>query len=235
LTKWVEDIISPTILSLGEVHYEQSDSASFLQWSVSDENPDSYVIKRNGSLVKEGDWFSGAIVLEINKSSSLGRYLYILEITDISGNIATDSVIVVIEDTIAPVFLGAEYNNKTKNILWWARDRNPGTFSVLKDGKEVSSGNWVSEGLISVNAEIPKRGSCNYTIVMRDSSGNIASSTVFVLPISSSSSSFSSLWNLFYLFVVFIGISLLIIAVVVIVKNREVLITIRKEEQQINR
>jgi len=177
--RWVEDLLPPTITDLKDVCYEQTDSASILSWYAIDENPSSYIIYKDGYQEAFGSWISGQpIEIQINKSS-LRQYNYSIVVEDLAGYSVMDSVLVTIEDTLSPSLSGS-YSNESKKIVWIANDRNPSSYIVYKDGEEVASGSWVSEGDISVIVSPEKRNSLNYSIVVSDTSGNINTDSIII-------------------------------------------------------
>ena len=180
LTKWVQDTIPPTLIGLEDVQCEQLDSMFSLNWYAYDENPGFYSISRNNSIISSGNWFSGeAIGIQIDRSSPLGLYNYTIVVMDLSGSLATDSLVINIEDTISPKVSGS-YSNESNEIVWVAEDRNPASYVVYKDGEVIASGDWISEGAISVITVPEKRNSLNYTIIVRDTSGNSCSDSMII-------------------------------------------------------
>ena len=227
LTKWIKDEIVPTILDWTDMNCEQSDTTFLLYWDVYDENPFSYTISVNDSIIESGNWTSGTINYEVDLSAPLGQYNYSIVVEDLSGNIAEDSLIVTIEDTTIPTVRGL-YADNGLVINWTATDRNPSTYIIYKDGEEISSGNWVSDGLISINIELPETGSYNYTIVFRDTSENICSSSVIVVPFATDPTETptptppgTGMGNMFFLLIVFIIIMLLIIATIILIQKKD--------------
>ena len=221
LTKWIKDETAPTIPHWADMNYEQSDTTSLLYWSVYDENPDSYTISVNDSIIEFGNWTSGTIDFEVDLSAPLGQYNYELWLTDLSGNSASDTVIVTIEDTIAPVLYGS-YSNDSKTISWVAEDRNPCSYVIYKDGEQVSFGSWISEGEISIVVSPEKRNSLNYTIIVKDTSGNFNTDSVIILPLSQGDNGEVIAFPWLTILMVVVGLAFLattIILVVLIRKN----------------
>lgn len=186
LTKWVYDVIPPTLNDISNVHYEQSDSIFNLRWFPHDENPTSYTIFKNSYEIESGNWTSGEVIeVEIDRSSALGQYNYTIVVGDLSGNTAIGVCIVTIEDTTSPT-LSSSYSNDTKIIVWVAEDRNPGSYFILKDNNQISSGSWISGAKISTTVIPEKKNSLNYTIIVLDTSGNVVSSSVIIPSVGSS-------------------------------------------------
>ena len=228
LAKWAQDEISPILLNnLKDVSLEQSDSVFSLNWYVSDENPSSYVVYKDGEEISSGDWLSEQVIgIKIDQSISLGEYNYTMIATDFSGKTVSDTVIVTVEDTIAPHFLSVQYANDSNTITWIAEDRNPSSYVVYKDGEEISSGDWLSEGKITVVVIPEKRSSLNCTIVVWDTSGNSYSDSVIVPALLGSSTNivFSFSWlNIFLVIVGLATLASLIFLFVFLRKRQDVL------------
>ena len=225
LTKWIYDVELPTLNDYADVCYEQSDSVFSLRWYAYDENPTSYLVYKNGRTVDSGNWTSGeAIEIEIDQSSALGQYNYTIIVEDLSGNIASDSVMVTIQDTIAP-YIRDDINDNV--IIWNINDRNPGSYEVYKNGLSVLSGDWVDNGNISI--DITDNG--NYTIVAKDTSNNMAKGIVIIDYISTPSSVNSSdtstvfapnniLSYILYLVILLVPV-LLIVIIILLRRGRE--------------
>ncbi len=176
LTQWIYDHSPPTIKRPSDISYEQADSLANLTWSASDENPESYTVKRNGSQIDSGGWEGGNITVPVNRSQSLGDYRYTVEIEDIVGHTAQNSCIVTIRDTTAPQILSATYSNATGEISWSAQDRNPASYVIYKNDQEVDSGSWSSGEQLTYTPQ--STGDFNLTVM--DSSGNRESAIIDV-------------------------------------------------------
>ncbi len=179
ITKWADDTVPPTLSSLEDVHYEQAESGFYLTWSAYDENPSTFTIYKDEEEISSGNWVSGEAIIVQGYKSSLGQYNYSIVVKDSAGKTASDSCLVIIEDTTIPVLHG-NYLNDTGIITWSAYDKNPESYDIYKGGELVSSGSWVSGGDISIVADIPDEGFYNYTIVIRDSSGNVNSNSIII-------------------------------------------------------
>ena len=225
LTKWVQDTIEPILNDINDdIRCEQTDGVFFLNWYAYDENPDFYTVSRDNYIVESGSWISGeTISVQVNKSSALGGYNYSIILTDLSGNMATDSCIVTIEDTTSPR-LSCKYANDSNVIVWVAEDRNPSSYSVYTDDEELFSGSWISGEEISIVASPDKKSSLNYTIVVRDTSGNLNSHSVIVPALSGTTTSpLFSWWEVLLVLVGIAFIATITILVVLIKKNHLVL------------
>jgi len=92
---------SPTISSISDFGYELEFSPLVLEWDVSDENPASFMLYRNGSLVDYGAWTSGLLQLEAPLPGP-GTYEFDIVVYDLAMNAVNDSVIITATDTTSP-------------------------------------------------------------------------------------------------------------------------------------
>ncbi|MGY5878668.1 MAG: NosD domain-containing protein [Candidatus Thorarchaeota archaeon] len=91
----------PTLSAISDFEYELEHTPLMLEWDVSDENPASFMLYRNGSLIDYGAWTNGPLQIEVPNSGP-GVYEFTLAIYDLAMNSVNDSVIITITDTTAP-------------------------------------------------------------------------------------------------------------------------------------
>jgi parallel beta-helix repeat protein len=100
---WLEvhDTVSPLVEGMGSYEYEGGSLGHLITWNVSDYAPNSYVVFRNGTEVKSGNWSTGQIVVSVD---GLNPYLYnyTIVLDDTSGNPNSDTVTVIVTDTLTP-------------------------------------------------------------------------------------------------------------------------------------
>ena len=178
----VGDTTSPRISGEEDIFYEQKYVEDYgrLVWYTYDENPSTYIVCKNGEVILSGNWTNATITCPINRWN-LGQYIYKIIVRDLYGNIASDEVIVTIQDTISPVLRWGIHSYDSQTINWTATDNNPASYAIYKNGEIVLSGNWTSGELISIKeVEVPKEGFYNYAIVVVDTSGNSISDGIDV-------------------------------------------------------
>ncbi|MGQ4915265.1 MAG: hypothetical protein ACP6IU_11075 [Candidatus Asgardarchaeia archaeon] len=157
-------------------------------WTLSDDFPDFYELKRNGTVVVTGSYESGdSIKYNI---SALDAGFWELEFTayDRAGHSKTVLSNVTIYASEAPVFIyepSSPYTmteGSTGNVLnWTATDRFPANYEIYVDGSLVASGNWNSGVEITYNIDHLTEGNYTVRIVVYDQVGNSAESTVNVI------------------------------------------------------
>jgi parallel beta-helix repeat protein len=94
----VADTIPPYVDSPDDFQYESGTTGHNITWSPSDPNPVSYEILRNGTKTDSGPWDGSDIEISID-GLDLGNYNFTIVVLDISGNTASDTVMVSVVDT----------------------------------------------------------------------------------------------------------------------------------------
>jgi large repetitive protein len=116
----------------------------------------------------------------------LGTHNFTIVISDSSGNIASHTVFVHVDDTTSPVITNSptdftyEYGSSSNELSWTATDSHPYQYYLYQNGTQIIISDWISGTPITSNVDSLNLGTHNFTIVIYDSSGNIAFHTVFV-------------------------------------------------------
>ncbi len=184
-TIFVRDTLLPILDSPNDITYEQGADSHNISWTSVDIHPGTYIIYENNVEIESGSWFSDVAITVNVDGLTPGTYDYTIVVFDTSNNSATDTVIVTVEDTTAPVLTTPagviyEQGETGNNITWTATDYNPETYIVYRDGIEIASGTWTSNNPITVNVDGLLPGSYDYTIVVADMYGNSVSNTIIV-------------------------------------------------------
>ena len=173
----VVDTTPPGVSAPLDATYQQRSSGNKISWTGTDLNPGFYSVYINGSLYQDGTWISNtAVQIPIN-TSSLGFFDYSIQFNDTSGNIASDTVIIHIIDTIAPTVSGpSSYpiyveGSMSNFIDWVATDLNPNYYDIFRQETLVATGGWLSGSTIHYNIDGLSKGTYNFTLVAYDESG----------------------------------------------------------------
>ncbi|MGY5873441.1 MAG: hypothetical protein RTV72_14415 [Candidatus Thorarchaeota archaeon] len=186
-TVWVTifDGTRPLINSPDNITYNEGQTGFDISWTPSDLHPVSYVIYKDSIEIKSGLWNSSSEAITINLDSlGFGVYNFTVAVFDIGGNLVSDEVSVIILDATLPILdspADFQYEQLTSGhgITWTPTDLNPASYSIYRNGVIVNSGGWNGSSVfIVVDWLIP--GQYNYTLVVFDHGGNIASDTVIV-------------------------------------------------------
>ncbi|MHA1493795.1 MAG: SBBP repeat-containing protein, partial [Candidatus Thorarchaeota archaeon] len=95
----VIDTDNPLISHPIDISYVEDTTGHSIAWEVSDDNPEAYIVYRDGTQVDDGQWDGFDIAINIDGLNS-GVYNYTLVVIDGSHNQASDTVTVTVTPTI---------------------------------------------------------------------------------------------------------------------------------------
>jgi hypothetical protein len=98
----VVDTTAPQIDHPFDIILEHNYENISITWNPTDLKPSSYELYQNGTMVASGSWNNSQIVYHLDGLVT-GAYLYTLYVNDTSGNVATDSVLVVVNPQGIPI------------------------------------------------------------------------------------------------------------------------------------
>ncbi|MHA1273949.1 MAG: hypothetical protein ACTSQS_11000 [Promethearchaeota archaeon] len=157
------DPVAPTIEGPpSSLTFEQF-SIHTIQWNITEVNDGSYVIKRNGTIVKAGlfmNWVNVSIQVDTNFT---GYWNYTIIASDPSNNKGNHTVIIHIIDISDPIIEGISglinaEQASLRYLEWNITEINNGTYTIYRNGTVVGSGsfyNWINVS-IEVNTQIIK-------------------------------------------------------------------------------
>jgi len=176
-----------------DVILELGYSGENVSWTATDLNPSTYAILNYSSEIIAGPapWSSGVMVTyDIPDGLEIGSYIYTINFMDIFGNFNTDTVLITVQDTTAPLitnypdYLILEFGGYSgESISWTATDSNPGTYTILNGSSEIIMGPTPWSNGVMVTYDIPDGlgiGIYIYTINFTDIFGNFNLDTVFI-------------------------------------------------------
>ena len=181
----VIDTSNPFItVSPFDSNVEEGYSGQSLSWTVLDFTPNTYTIELQGTgiVVTPTLWISNTpIIYNIPGGFTIGSYIYTINITDDSGNFATDTVNFTVEDITNPVItnaandLAVEFGYSSQFVQWSATDLNPNTYTVELQGTGIVAGPTPWTPGVLITYYIPDNfavGSYTYTVNFTDDYGN---------------------------------------------------------------
>ncbi|MBY9001333.1 MAG: hypothetical protein KGD64_10485 [Candidatus Heimdallarchaeota archaeon] len=105
------DFLNPYVSDEADFGYTVGDTGNTISWDATDRFPGTYIIYKDSVFV-DADIWNSATPIEINVDGlAEGMHTYMIEITDLAGNIASDIVIV----TVNPVVL--EYSSTIGSLF----------------------------------------------------------------------------------------------------------------------
>jgi len=177
-------VLMPLIDSSSNITYVVGTTDHIIEWHALALYPSLYEVFLNTKQIESSNWNDSKISINVD-GLEVGSYNYTLVLCDSKTNNATDSVFVtVIGDTFAPLInpfedITLEYGTGIPTIVWSIYDDNPQSYSIFRNGVEVSYDLWNGSAL-EIMVDIYYLGILNYTLVVFDDYGNVANDTVFV-------------------------------------------------------
>jgi PGF-pre-PGF domain-containing protein len=182
----VTDDNAPVITHPDDMKVGQNEKVS-IEWTLTEPDPATYQVYRDDVRIKDPTSYISTqeIPVPVN-TSEIGNFTYMIQVTDKSGNNASDKVLVIVKDKIPPVIsspenMEVEQDSYKVNITWAITEQNPGMYCVLRNGDvEVPSTEYQCNENITVPINTSCLGTYNYTISADDISNNIVSDQVNV-------------------------------------------------------
>jgi len=95
-TMWVtiNDVIPPSLNNPVDISFQVGETGYVVNWAPSDNNPLTYSITMNGTIIMSGQWTSGDSLVVNLDGLAQGTFLFTIVVYDQSGNFAMDTVVV---------------------------------------------------------------------------------------------------------------------------------------------
>jgi hypothetical protein len=100
-TIWVtiNDVTPPSLNNPVDISFQVGETGYVVNWAPSDNNPLTYSITRNGTIIMSGQWTSGDSLVVNLDGLTQGTFLFTIVVYDQSGNSALDTVVVRVLET----------------------------------------------------------------------------------------------------------------------------------------
>ena len=198
----VVDTTSPSITNLDDIDVEAGSGGFSIIWVADDLNPDSFIVLKDGSEYSSGPWDGSEITVNVN-TLDVGIFNFTLLVNDTIGNVGIDTVLVNVEDTTKPIVdrpgdIQVQGGPDEYLIQWSPEDLYPDSYSVLLNGTEIIGPNDWNGSAIIVSYDGLTLGVFNYSLIVRDESGNWEIDTVIVSIIDSLSPAIEDLLDIEY-------------------------------------
>lgn len=172
----------------GTMYYEADAPTNIISWDLTANLIGSYYLYQDTVLSASGNWTTESMIQTYLPSLVLNTvYNYTIVVSDISGNTVNKTVLVTARDTIAPeiTYTGSsersfEFNTTGQTITVTATDMYPDTYVLYQNGTGSTPETWDSGTPITTSLGGLSIGGYNFTLVVKDTSGNQATQTVLV-------------------------------------------------------
>jgi PGF-pre-PGF domain-containing protein len=184
----INDNTAPKITGPDD-HTIEQDATEFIIWNIIEKNPDEYQVLRNWSLISSGTYQDREDIEISIDSSMLGTWNYTINAKDITGNMASDHVIITVADNTPPIITGPAdqkiAQNATRNIDWHIIENNPDQYIILVNGDQIGDPEpYQNDAQISFPINSSIQGISTYKLIANDTSGKFSSDEVIVTVIS---------------------------------------------------
>ncbi|MHA2029611.1 MAG: beta strand repeat-containing protein, partial [Candidatus Kariarchaeaceae archaeon] len=182
----VNDTTNPSVNSPTDAQYSEGSTGNTIDWTSTENYPETYIIYQNGSQIDTNSWTSGIPINHDINGLPKGGYNFTIIIFDASNNYVVDTVFITVVDTTNPIFVESptdlQYGEGItgNSLIWNSTDTYPGNYIIYLDDISVDTGAWTNATTISINVDGLSIGSYNYTILVVDLSGNQGIDTVIV-------------------------------------------------------
>jgi len=146
----VVDTTKPEVSHPDDITMAQGDLVE-LVWTGSDLNPSSYEVTRDGTVVMAGAWNSSSEEIVVNLSTlPAGSYIYVITLTDTSGNSVQDSVVVTVEGETTPTTPTTPTGSTTTTTTPPPTSSTTGTTSPTSGGTSGTTSQPMAGGVMVI-------------------------------------------------------------------------------------
>ncbi|MFW9849804.1 MAG: hypothetical protein ACFFF4_11730 [Candidatus Thorarchaeota archaeon] len=178
-----DDDLNPSITPLSDVTIEAWNEDASVTWSFVEHSPDTYQFISDGVIFDEGSYSGSSITISL-ASLGKGEFTCMLILTDLAGNSANDTIQITAVDTTppqinSPVDIQYLVGITGSSIHWIVSEPDPEFYEIKRNDIVLTSGPWDGSNF-TINVEGLSPGIYEYTLTLRDVSGNVATDTVIV-------------------------------------------------------
>jgi hypothetical protein len=177
----IEPSVAPTINSPADVEYEVGTTDHWIIWTPSDDYPAIYSVYLDGMTIDSGIWDGSSISVNVDGHEP-GTWEYSLIVLDSALNSNNDIVLVTVIDSISidhPDDIVYSVGATGNWINWTPVSSTPNAFAVITNDSVIDSGFWDGSP-ISINVDNLAIGVYNYSIVVINDAGGVATDWVLV-------------------------------------------------------
>ncbi|MFX0207343.1 MAG: fibronectin type III domain-containing protein, partial [Candidatus Hodarchaeota archaeon] len=162
-----------------------------ISWTPTDDDPSSYNITQDGSLVRDRAWNTSGETITIGVDGlSAGTYVYRCTVYDSAGQSAFDKVSVTVVSSVPtinfPSDISYEEGATGQSITWTPLDDDPASYNITRDCSLLRDRAWNMSGeTITIGVDGLIEGTYVYRCTVYDSAGQNAFDEVTVTVLAS--------------------------------------------------
>ena len=173
-----------------------------INWDITDEHPNTYEIRRNGTVIETDTWVNSTISIGID-GLTIGLYIFNISVSDSYGSVNYDIVFVTVSnnpppDVSSPKDMLLEYGTFGSYISWNLGDSNPGTYEISNGSAVLKSGSWTN-GSISISLNGFELGITTLTINVSDAIGAFRIDSVIITISDTTNPTINNLFDLYFI------------------------------------
>ncbi|MHA2279113.1 MAG: beta strand repeat-containing protein, partial [Candidatus Kariarchaeaceae archaeon] len=144
----VNDTTNPSVNSPTDAQYSEGSTGNTIDWTSTENYPETYIIYQNGSQIDTNSWTSGIPINHDINGLPKGGYNFTIIIFDASNNYVVDTVFITVVDTTNPIFVESptdlQYGEGItgNSLIWNSTDTYPGNYIIYLDDISVDTGAW---------------------------------------------------------------------------------------------
>ncbi|MFW9993338.1 MAG: hypothetical protein ACFFD4_14940 [Candidatus Odinarchaeota archaeon] len=172
----IKDITAPYILSMDDIDYEPLYTPNWFEWIITEPFPSSYQLYKNDSLIDEMPLSSNfTVVFVLIDMYDLGSYNYTIIVSDESGNIGKESILVKVTDFTPPLIkpppdIIYSEGSEGPEIIWEIIEANPYNYSLYSNDRLIENGTITSMNLTTSVTGL-ELGNYLYLLIVQDEQG----------------------------------------------------------------
>jgi hypothetical protein len=163
---------------VGPLFIETGSQNSTIVWSGVTSYSVSYELSANSTTLEQDSWDGTDIELNLS-SLSIGHHYIVLEFSNSSGTVYTDSFWVTVNPSATPEFISSPSDisvdwNSTTTMNWSVFDQSPSDWFLYQNGKLILTGSWNggNHDIGWIMSDIDE-GLYNITLVLEDVASNV--------------------------------------------------------------
>ncbi|MHA2366296.1 MAG: right-handed parallel beta-helix repeat-containing protein, partial [Candidatus Hodarchaeales archaeon] len=187
--RWIKVVNTPELkFSNTTAFYVVNRTGFLLCWYFTDDNPKSFQIYRNNSLLSSNSWYSDSKIVIIIDGLDVGIYNYTIIVWDNDNLFLIDQVWVEVSPAaVAPFIINLvdlpfiyHEGNIGYYLNWTIRDDNPTHYFIYLDSSIQKNGSLIAGENIGISIDGLTVGIYNFTIVVIDKDQLLSQQTLFI-------------------------------------------------------